>query len=150
MDGSPRIATTYEVLLFADMGTRLGIERRWLIAGSHASRRGATAQYEELNREFPHPRVKLLLVAAVHDAATGLFRDRVLESRGAAPLIQRKQMQRLGAGERAKLAAALGPPPAARSIRPPTPPPRRAGLGVGTWVLGLALLAGFGAAVLLR
>jgi len=136
------IATAYEVLLYADAETRIGLDRRWLIAGSHASRAAAATQYAELGAEFPNDAVNILMVASVHDAATGMFRDRIIQSRGLVPLIDRRKIQKLTMGERQRLALALRIPE--RAARPKPPPSS----GTAGWVWWLAGATASGAITL--
>ncbi len=139
MDDGPAVATTYEVLLFADVDTRLGVERRCLIAGSHASRATAAIQYGEIDAEFPNPKVNVALVASVHDAATGLFLDLILRARGVAPLIDSRKLQRLRETDRKRLAAELQMITRRRDV------PLPAGHGPG-WIWWAARLLGLACA----
>ena len=89
---------TFEVLLHTLPGTRFGLEERWFNVGPFAERLDAQEEFDLLCREFRDDAlVVILLVASVHDDATGLYRDRILESRGRAPLIRRDRMASLSA-----------------------------------------------------
>ena len=115
---------TFEVLLYTLPGTRFGLEGRWYVVGPFAERLDALAEYEQLCREFrPDSLVVLLLVAVVPDAATGLYRDRILEARGRAPLIRRDRMAQLSAQERRRLIAATAPLRRRITRRPMAQPP---------------------------
>lgn len=101
---------TFEVLLHTLSGTRFGLEERWFNLGPFTERLDAQIEFEMLCREFREDSlVVILLVASVHDDATGLYRDRILESRGRAPLIRRDRMAHLSAAERKRLLAATAP-----------------------------------------
>lgn len=91
---------SYELLLYAVSDTRFGVENRWFTAGSHRSRNAARLAFLELSEEFTSARVILLLVASMHDPATGRFRDVIIEARGIAPLIDRKRLQHLTRDDR--------------------------------------------------
>jgi hypothetical protein len=141
------IATAYEVMLYADVETRIGLDRRWLIAGSHVSRAAAATQYAELNAEFPNDAVNILMVASVHDAATGMFRDKIIQSRGLVPLIDRRKIQRLTPGDRQRLALALRKPERAAK---PKPPPSSGTAGWVWWLTGAIAGGAIMLALLLR
>lgn len=101
---------TFEVLLHTLPGTRYGLEERWFNVGPFAERLDAQEEFDLLCREFAEDAlVVLLLVASVHDDATGLYRDRIVESRGRAPLIRRDRMASLSALERKRVLAATAP-----------------------------------------
>lgn len=147
MTAAQDIATTYDVLLYADAETRIGLDRRWLIAGSHASRGAAAAQYSEMSAEFPTESVKILMVASVHDEATGRFRDRIIQARGLAPLIDRRHARKITVADRQRLAKALCPP--MRAARPKAPPPPSTP-GWVWWFAGITAGAGATLGYLLR
>ncbi len=101
---------TFEVLLHTLPGTRFGLEERWFNVGPFTERLDAQEEFDLLCREFREDSlVVILLVASVHDDATGLYRDRILESRGRAPLIRRDRMASLSAAERKRVLAATAP-----------------------------------------
>lgn len=119
-----RVDRTYEVLLHTLPGTRFGLEGRWYILGPFAERLDAAAEYEALCREFAADSlVVVVLVAVVHDDVTGLYRDRILEARGRAPLIRRERMQQLSGQERRRLLAATAPYRRQPRPRPAGPAP---------------------------
>lgn len=125
MDLLTRPDRTFEVLLYTLPGTRFGLEQRWFHIGPFADRLDAQEEYEQLCREFREESlVVVLLVASVHDDATGLYRDRILEARGRAPLIRRDRMTELSALERKRLLAATAPYRRTPRTGPPAPPPR--------------------------
>lgn len=130
---------TYELLLHAVVNTRFGLEKRWFLAGGHHRRDLARLAFQELCEEFPSQQVVLLLVASVLDPATQRFRDVIIESRGIAPLIDRKRLGRLTHHARTLVAKATEPvlPPMPRRL--PEPPRPR----YGVWVTlgGVALAA---------
>lgn len=130
---------TYELLLHAMVETRLGLEKRWFLAGGHHSRDLAREAFQGLCAEFPAKQVVLLLVASVLDPATQRFRDVIIESRGIAPLIDRKRLGRLTHHARTLIATATEPrlPPVSRPL--PAPPRRR--FGVWLTLGGVALAA---------
>lgn len=135
------VATTYDVLLYANLDTRLGLERRWLIAGSHASRASASAQFRELEEEFPSNLMNIVIVASVHDATTGRFRDRIVKSRETAPLIDRGKLRKLTPEEMPKLAAAVAAVARPRA-KATVPAPPRQGTPIWIWAAALVLAAG--------
>ncbi len=146
---------SFEVLLHTLPGTRNGLEGRWYMAGPFAERIDALAEYDMLCREFgQRALVVLVLVAVAWDEETGLYRDRILEARGRAPLIRRERMLPLGTETRRRLLAATAPLRTVRSA-PRPPAPRRgwnwraiaAGLVAVATLAGLALwtmATGFG------
>ena len=130
MPSSHDPAPSNELLLYAAADTRFGVENRWFIAGGHRDRLAARLAFQELCEEFPHQRVILLLVASIHDAASGRFRDVIIESRGIAPLIDRKRLQRLTQHDRPLIAKAVA------ERRAPILPPPGPSPGLGWWVAG--------------
>lgn len=130
---------TYELLLHAAVNTRFGLEQRWFLAGGHHRRDLARLAFQELCGEFPSQQVVLLLVASVLDPATQRFRDVIIESRGIAPLIDRKRLGRLTHHARTLIAQSAAPPLPRASQRPPEPPRKR--FGVWLTLGGVALAA---------
>ena len=127
------------MLLYAVSNTQFGGENRWFQVGEHHSRHAAHWAFRDLCKEYPSRQVILLLVASVHDPETGRFRDVIVESRGVAPLIDRKRLERLTRLDRPLIARATDPPrPGAPRRATPLPPSRP-----GRWltVVGGALAA---------
>lgn len=118
-----RADRSFEVLLHTLPGTRDGLEGRWYMAGPFAERLDALVEYDLLCREFgQRALVVLVLVAVVWDEETGLYRDRILEARGRAPLIRRERMVPLTAAARKRLLGATAPLRTLRGVaRPPAP-----------------------------
>lgn len=145
MDLLTRSDRSFEVLLHTLPGTRYGMEARWYQLGPFAERLDALAEYEALCRDFPPGTLVVpVLVAVVHDDATGLYRDRILEARGRAPLIRREGMLHLSTPERRRLIAAAAAP--RRPRRGPLAPAAEGGrwtwLRIAAW--GTATLGGLG------
>jgi hypothetical protein len=124
--------SSFDVLLFAPIPTRLGKAGRWFIAGSHPSRPRARLQMGELCEEFPDPRIIILLVMSAFDAGTERFHDRIVDARGLAPLIDRKTLEKLTPVARREIVAAT----ASWHTVPARPPPPPAGARLGWWLAG--------------
>lgn len=138
---------SFEVLLHTLPGTRNGLEGRWYMAGPFAERIDALLEYDQLCREFgQRALVVLVLVAVIWDETTGLYRDRILEARGRAPLIRRDRMLPLTTEARRRLLAASAPLRTVRSA--PRPPAARRGWDWPALAGGLAAVAAIGGTAL--
>jgi hypothetical protein len=100
----------YEVLLHADIPTRVGAKGRWYLGSAHPDLAGAEAAYRALDADFPSPKVTVAMVRSEHDPRTGLFVDRIVKARGLMPMITRKSMERLDPATREAIAKATAPP----------------------------------------
>ena len=100
----------YEVLLHAEIPTRVGAKGRWYLGSAHPDLAGAEASYRALDADFPSPKVTVAMVRSEHDPRTGLFVDRIVKARGLVPMITRKSMERLDPPTREAIAAATAPP----------------------------------------
>jgi hypothetical protein len=132
----PHAAPQHEVLLYSKRGTRFGMGERWWLAGSFPDRLDALHEFRALCREFRPELTVVLVVAAVEDPATGQYRNRVVDARGRAPLIDRDAMSPLTPRDRGRLAKATLPEREMR--RHDLPAAGGARLG---WSLGLVALA---------
>lgn len=100
----------YEVLLHAEIPTRVGAKGRWYLGSAHPDLAGAEAAYRALDADFPSPKVTVAMVRSEHDPRTGLFVDRIVKARGLVPMITRKSMERLDPATRDAIAKATAPP----------------------------------------
>jgi hypothetical protein len=100
----------YEVLVHAEIPTRLGAKGRWYLGAAHPDLAGAEASFRALEADFPSPRVTVAMVRSEHDPRTGLFVDRIVKARGLVPMIARKSMERLDPATREAIAKATAQP----------------------------------------
>lgn len=134
-----KTATLFEVRLRTKMETRFGPGGRWLIAASSPTRSEAEREYQQLVAEFPASRADLQFVRVQEDAATGLQRDTVLDSRGEEAEQERR---RAPAPPRAEAPAARPRAPVPERVRQAAPAPVQAEKGnMGWWLAGGLALA---------
>jgi hypothetical protein len=85
----------FEILLHAETSTRFGRRGRWYLADANTDRRVGERIFTELCERYPHPGISVALVLSELHGETGLYHDRVVQSRGSVPLIKRADVRRL-------------------------------------------------------
>ncbi|WP_291298350.1 hypothetical protein [Elioraea sp.] len=137
----------YEVLLHAEIPTRVGAKGRWYLGSAHPDLAGAEASYRALEADFPSPKVTVAMVRSEHEPRTGLFVDRIVKARGLVPMIARKSMERLDPATREAIANATAPPKP-EVVLPPAAAAVAASRGGGwLWIGCVAATVGLFAAI---
>jgi hypothetical protein len=126
----PAKPRTFEVMLHTLPGTRHGLEGRWFGLGPFATRLEGQEAYNMLCAEFDEAApVVVVLVATTYYEEADMFRDRILEARGRAPLIRRDPMTPLSRTMLKRLVTATAPVSPGRTNSTPAAPrpaaPRR-------------------------
>jgi len=94
-------------MIWAPIATRHGGKGRRFLVGMHDSVIDAAPQFSELVEEFPRPAVVVTLVESVLKRETGRCHDRIIPLRGWMPGIERRNLRRLDAETRRRLAKAF-------------------------------------------
>lgn len=97
--------TSFDVMLWLPLRRRNGRVGRWFLVGMHREEVEGLRQFLAVCDEFRGREAVILLVRSVLDRTTGRFRDRILRSTGAAPMIDRREMEWLDQAARRSLAA---------------------------------------------
>lgn len=106
----------FEILLHAETSTRFGRRGRWYLADAHSDRREGARIFTELCERYPQPGISVALVLSELDRESGLYHDRVVQSRGGVPLIKRAEVRRLTEEARREIARAHPAEPAGKDI----------------------------------
>lgn len=107
---------TFEILLHAETSTRFGGRGRWYLAGANTDQRVAERLFTELCERYPQQGITVALVLSELSRETGLYHDRVVQSRGRAPLIKRAEIKPLTEEAGREIARAHPAAAAAREI----------------------------------
>ncbi len=73
---------TYEIMLLSPIaarGLRPGV---WYLDSAHEGLSAARTRFAALAEEHPDDRLQIVLLESRHDAESGLYRDRIVSSRG--------------------------------------------------------------------
>lgn len=106
----------FEVLLHAETSTRFGARGRWYLADANTDRRVAERIFTELCERYPQAGIAIALVLSELNRETGLYHDRVVQSRGGVPLIKRAEVRRLTEEVRREIARAHPSSPTGKDI----------------------------------
>ncbi|WP_439576587.1 hypothetical protein [Elioraea sp.] len=106
----------FEILLHAETSTRFGARGRWYLADANTDRRVAERIFTELCERYPQAGIAIAIVLSELNRETGLYHDRVVQSRGGVPLIRRAEVRRLTEEARREIARAHAPEAAAKDI----------------------------------
>jgi hypothetical protein len=96
----------FEILLHAETSTRFGARGRWYLADANTDRRVGERIFTELCERYPQPGISVALVLSELNRETGLYHDRVVQSRGGVPMIRRAEVRRLTEQARQEIARA--------------------------------------------
>lgn len=106
----------FEILLHAETSTRFGRRGRWYLADANTDRRVGERIFTELCERYPHPGISVALVLSELHRETGLYHDRVVQSRGGVPLIKRAEIRPLTEEVRREIARVHPAGPAGKDI----------------------------------
>jgi hypothetical protein len=106
----------FEILLHAETSTRFGRRGRWYLADANTDRRVGERIFAELCERYPHPGISVALVLSELNRETGLYHDRVVQSRGGVPLIKRAEVRPLTEEARREIVRAHQAAPAGKDI----------------------------------
>jgi hypothetical protein len=118
--------TTYEVMVLSPVTLATMRSGIWYLESAHEAYDDAWRHFQLFAEQHPDRRLVVALVQSSYDAATGRFRDRVIEAREAAVPTFANSALRLPAEARPRLAQQFGPSTRHDPARPL--PPRRARL----------------------
>lgn len=139
----------YEIMIFPTIAAHRLRKGAWYLESDHEDPAAARIQYGRFVAEHPDPRLAVVLIESRYSAESGMFTDRILDSRADGPLPALRGSVSLPAEARPALREAFCRAPPAQPQRRRRPPPPARNRRLWPALAATALLAGAAAIMLL-